>query len=136
MKQNIALEEFLAGRHVVIAKFEAHHYKEVQNKAKKVVRIVNLYDVQCADGKHKPGVIESELVELLLVVLHGNFPPSGQEHRTGTTTRKTKRRPHDRAPSWTTVPCLSEGRSLLKTRAAVSVVLFSRYTKITKPSKP
>ncbi len=56
MKQNIALEEFLAGRHVVIAKFEAHHYKEVQNEAKKVVGIVNLYDVQCADGNDRaPG---------------------------------------------------------------------------------
>ena len=51
MKQNIAVEEFLAGRRVVIAKFVAHHYKEVQNKAKKVVGIVNLYEVQCADGK-------------------------------------------------------------------------------------
>ena len=34
-----------------IARFVAHHYKEVQNKAKKVVGIVNLYEVQCADGK-------------------------------------------------------------------------------------
>jgi len=51
MKQNIAVEEFLAGRRVVIAKFVAHHYKEVQNKAKKVVGIVNLYEVQFADGK-------------------------------------------------------------------------------------
>ena len=51
MKQNIAVEEFLGGRRVVIAKFVAHHYKEVQNKAKKVVGIVNLYEVQCADGK-------------------------------------------------------------------------------------
>jgi hypothetical protein len=35
----------------VIAKFVAHRHKEVQNKAKKVVGIVNLYEVQCADGK-------------------------------------------------------------------------------------
>ena len=51
MKQNSAVEEFLAGRRVVIAKFVAHRHKEVQNKAKKVVGIVNLYEVQCADGK-------------------------------------------------------------------------------------
>ena len=51
MKQNIAVEEFLAGRRVVIAKFVTHRHKEVQNKAKKVVGIVNLYEVQCADGK-------------------------------------------------------------------------------------
>ena len=36
---------------MVIVRFVAHHYKEVQNKAKKVVGIVNLYEVQCADGK-------------------------------------------------------------------------------------
>ena len=51
MRENIAIEEFLAGRRVVIVKFVAHRYKEVQNKAKKVVGIVNLYEVQCADGK-------------------------------------------------------------------------------------
>lgn len=51
MKQNIAVEQFLAGRRVVIVKFVAHRHKEVQNKAKKVVGIVNLYEVQCADGK-------------------------------------------------------------------------------------
>src|SRR5204863_9309654 len=51
MKQNIEVEEFLAGRRVVIAKVVAHRHKEVQNKAKKVVGIVNLYEVQCADGK-------------------------------------------------------------------------------------
>jgi hypothetical protein len=51
MKQQIAVENFLAGRRVVIAKFVAHRYKEVQNKAKKVVGIVNLYEVQCTDGK-------------------------------------------------------------------------------------
>jgi hypothetical protein len=51
MKQQIAVDQFLAGRRVVIAKFVAHRYKEVQNKAKKVVGIVNLYEVQCADGK-------------------------------------------------------------------------------------
>src|SRR5208337_553411 len=51
MKQAQAVENFLAGRRVVIAKFVAHRYKEVSNKAKKVVGIVNLYEVQCADGK-------------------------------------------------------------------------------------
>ena len=51
MKQNIAVEQFLAGRRVVIAKFVAHRHKEVQNKAKKPVGVVNLYEVQCADGK-------------------------------------------------------------------------------------
>lgn len=51
MKQATAVEEFLAGRRVVIAKFVAHQYKEVQNKAKKVVGIVNLYEVLFADGK-------------------------------------------------------------------------------------
>jgi hypothetical protein len=51
MKQNIAVEQFLAGRRVVIVKFVAHRHKEVQNKAKKAVGIVNLYEVQCADGK-------------------------------------------------------------------------------------
>jgi hypothetical protein len=51
MKSNIAVENFLAGRRVLIAKFVAHRYKEVSNKAKKVVGIVNLYEVQCADGK-------------------------------------------------------------------------------------
>lgn len=51
MKKEIAVEEFLAGRRVVIVKFVTHRHKEVQNKAKKVVGIVNLYEVQCADGK-------------------------------------------------------------------------------------
>src|SRR5208282_6015070 len=51
MKQAQAVENFLAGRRVVLAKFVAHHYKEVSNKAKKVVGVVNLYEVQCADGK-------------------------------------------------------------------------------------
>jgi hypothetical protein len=51
MKQQNAVESFLAGRRVVIARFVAHRYKEVQNKARKVVGIVNLYEVQCADGK-------------------------------------------------------------------------------------
>lgn len=51
MKQNIVVEQFLAGRRVVIVKFVAHRHKEVQNKAKKAVGIVNLYEVQCADGK-------------------------------------------------------------------------------------
>ena len=51
MKQTEAVNQFLAGRRVVLAKFVAHRYKEVQNKAKKVVGIVNLYEVQFADGK-------------------------------------------------------------------------------------
>src|ERR1039458_1932023 len=51
MKQQQATEIFLAGRRVLLAKFVAHHYKEVSNKAKKVVGVVNLYEVQCADGK-------------------------------------------------------------------------------------
>ena len=51
MKQQNAVDNFLAGRRVVLAKFVAHRYKEVQNKAKHVVGIVNLYEVQCADGK-------------------------------------------------------------------------------------
>jgi hypothetical protein len=51
MKQTEAVNQFLSGRRVVIAKFVTHRYKEVQNKAKKVVGIVNLYEVQCADGK-------------------------------------------------------------------------------------
>ena len=51
MKQTEAVNQFLAGRRVVIAKFVAHRYKKVQNKAKKVVGIVNLYEVQFADGK-------------------------------------------------------------------------------------
>ena len=51
MKQTEAVNQFLSGRRVVIAKFVTHRYKEVQNKAKKVVGIVNLYEVQFADGK-------------------------------------------------------------------------------------
>ena len=51
MKQNLAVEAFLAGRRVVIAKFVAHRHKEIQNKSKRVVGVVNLYEVQCADGK-------------------------------------------------------------------------------------
>jgi len=51
MKQQIAVESFLAGRRVLVAKFVAHRHKEVQNKAKQVVGIVNLYEVLCADGK-------------------------------------------------------------------------------------
>ena len=51
MKQSMAVEQFLAGRRVVVAKFVAHRHKEVQNKAKKAVGVVNLYEVQCADGK-------------------------------------------------------------------------------------
>jgi hypothetical protein len=51
MQLNIATEQFLAGRRVVIVRFVNHQHKEVQNKAKKVVGVVNLYEVQCADGK-------------------------------------------------------------------------------------
>jgi hypothetical protein len=51
MKKEQAVESFLTGRRVVLVKFVAHRYKEVSNKAKKVVGIVNLYEVQCADGK-------------------------------------------------------------------------------------
>ena len=42
MKQNLAIEQFLAGRRVVIAKFVAHHHKEVQNKTRKPAGVVNL----------------------------------------------------------------------------------------------
>ena len=51
MKQSIAVEQFLAGRRVVLAKFVAHRHKEIQNKAKRPVGVVNLYEVQCSDGK-------------------------------------------------------------------------------------
>ncbi len=51
MKQAEAVSQFLAGRRVAIAKIVAHRYKEVQNKAKKTVGVVNLYEVQCTDGK-------------------------------------------------------------------------------------
>lgn len=51
MKQQLAVEQFLAGRRMAIVKFVAHRYKEVQNKARKTVGVVNLYEVQCADGK-------------------------------------------------------------------------------------
>lgn len=51
MKQNLAVEQFLAGRRMVVVRFVAHRHKEVQNKAKKTVGIVNLFEVQCADGK-------------------------------------------------------------------------------------
>ena len=51
MKQIEAVNQFLAGRRVVIARFVAHRHKEIQNKSKKVVGIVNFYEVQCADGK-------------------------------------------------------------------------------------
>jgi hypothetical protein len=61
MKEPEAVNQFLAGRRVAIAKFVAHRYKEVQNKAKKVVGVVNLYEVQCADGKaHSPNVVPSQ----------------------------------------------------------------------------
>ena len=51
MKQQNAAESFLAGRRMVVVRFVAHRYKDVQNKGKQVVGIVNLYEVQCADGK-------------------------------------------------------------------------------------
>ena len=51
MKQTEAVNQFLAGRRVVLAKFVAHRHKAVENKARKPVGVVNLYEVQCADGK-------------------------------------------------------------------------------------
>ena len=51
MKQEIAIEQFLAGRRVLVVRFVAHCHKEVKNKAGKTVGVVNLYEVQCADGK-------------------------------------------------------------------------------------
>ncbi|MGH7942043.1 MAG: hypothetical protein ACREFR_13330 [Limisphaerales bacterium] len=51
MKQQIAVDQFLAGRRMVIARFVVHRHKVVENKAKKVVGVVNLFEVQCADGK-------------------------------------------------------------------------------------
>jgi hypothetical protein len=51
MKQTEAVNQFLAGRRVVVAKFVAHRLKAVENKARKFVGFVNLYEVQCADGK-------------------------------------------------------------------------------------
>jgi hypothetical protein len=51
MNAKSASDLFLGGRRVVIVKHVAHRYKEVQNKAKKTVGVVNLYEVQCADGK-------------------------------------------------------------------------------------
>ncbi len=51
MNQQTAIEQFLAGRRVVLVKFVAHRHKEIQNKAKRTVGVVNLYEVQCADGK-------------------------------------------------------------------------------------
>lgn len=51
MKAALAAEQFLAGRRMVVVRFVAHRHKEVQNKAKKTVGIVNLMEVQCADGK-------------------------------------------------------------------------------------
>ena len=51
MKQTEAVNQFLAGRRVVLAKFVTHRHKAVENKAKKPVGVVNLYEVQCADGK-------------------------------------------------------------------------------------
>ena len=51
MKQTEAANQFLAGRRVVLVRFVAHRYRAVENKGKKVVGVVNLYEVQCADGK-------------------------------------------------------------------------------------
>ena len=51
MKTQLAVEQFLAGRRMVVVRFVAHRHKEVQNKAKKTVGVVNLFEVQCADGK-------------------------------------------------------------------------------------
>jgi len=62
MKQTEAVNQFLSGRRVVIAKFVTHRYKEVQNKAKKVVGIVNLYEssMRRREGTHRPGVVSSQ----------------------------------------------------------------------------
>jgi hypothetical protein len=51
----------LAGRRVVIAKFVAHHHKEVQNKARKAAGVVNLYEVQCADGPLSGSAVPRDL---------------------------------------------------------------------------
>lgn len=51
MKQTQAVEQFLAGRRMLVAKFVAHRHKVVQNKSNKIIGVVNLYEVQCADGK-------------------------------------------------------------------------------------
>ncbi|MGH7942503.1 MAG: hypothetical protein ACREE6_00070 [Limisphaerales bacterium] len=51
MKQSDAVNQFLAGRRMVIVRFVAHRHRAIENKAKKPVGVVNLYEVQCADGK-------------------------------------------------------------------------------------
>jgi hypothetical protein len=51
MKKENAVEQFLAGRRMVIVRFVAHRHRAIENKAKKPVGVVNLYEVQCADGK-------------------------------------------------------------------------------------
>jgi hypothetical protein len=51
MKEQIAIEQFLAGRRVLMVRFVAHSHKEVKNKAGKTVGVVNLYEVLCAGGK-------------------------------------------------------------------------------------
>jgi hypothetical protein len=50
MKKENAVEQFLAGRRMVIVRFVAHRHRAIENKAKKPVGVVNLYEVQCADG--------------------------------------------------------------------------------------
>jgi hypothetical protein len=52
MKETEAVKQFLAGRRVAIVNFVAHTYKEVQNKSKKVVGILNLLEVQFPDHCH------------------------------------------------------------------------------------
>ena len=51
MKKENAVEQFLAGRRMVMVRFVAHRHRAIENKAKKPVGVVNLYEVQCADGK-------------------------------------------------------------------------------------
>lgn len=51
MKESEAVQEFVSGRRVMLAKFVAHRFKSVSNKVGKVVGVVNLYEVCCADGK-------------------------------------------------------------------------------------
>jgi hypothetical protein len=51
MRKDKAVEALLEGRRVLIVKLVAHRFKEVCNKARKVVGVVNLYEVQCSDGK-------------------------------------------------------------------------------------
>jgi len=62
MKQQQAVENFLAGRRVVLAKFVAHHYKEVSNKAKKGRRYREpLRSSMCRrEGAHRSSVVSAQ----------------------------------------------------------------------------